>query len=361
MERILIYLNSMSNSGGIERVVANLSKELVKDYEVCLLTKDSSGNSFYCIPKEVKRYTLEIPLELNMWDRYQRIRAVGINFYRSICRLRKFFKRYQFDYIYTTTPLNSLEVSITDPALNSKLVISEHASAFSVNSIYQMIKQYLYPRVYCISVPNRMDAKVYRKWGCNSIYIPHIVTFIPQKRNRLDTKIALSVGRYTSDKRQELLIRCWSKIKDKRGWVLWIVGAGEEENRLRRLIDELHVTDSVFLIPSRKNIELIYRKSSLFLFTSRAEGFGMVLLEAMSFGIPCISFDCPSGPRDIIKNELNGYLVDNGNGPALTETISDYFMLPAEKIDYMSRNAMETVEKWKTDKIMKKWKKNVFI
>ena len=108
------------------------------------------------------------------------------------------------------------------------MVVSEHASDFAVNSVYQRIKKFLYPKVYCVSVPNKMDCEIYKEWGCNTKYIPHLVTFHPEQRNKLDTKIAINVGRLTGDKRQRDLIEIWSKVKNLNGWKLWIVGSGEE-------------------------------------------------------------------------------------------------------------------------------------
>lgn len=308
MKTIVVYINTMNASGGIERVVSNLLKIWTDNYSVILLVKDD-GKSYYSIPEGVKIISINTPLVLNMNNRLNRVITVAKNAFLSVGKLKKIFDNNDFDYLYTVTPINSLECYIASRKTVEKMVVSEHASAFAVNGIYQRIKRFLYPKVYCVSVPNSMDCNIYKRWKCNTVYIPHPLTFRKNDINNMTNKIALNVGRYTSDKRQELLIRCWAKIKNKNGWQLWIVGEGEEKNNLEKLIDELDLKNSVVLKPATKNIESIYRKASLFLFTSRMEGFGMVLLEAMSFGIPCISFDCPSGPRDIIKNNKNGFLI----------------------------------------------------
>lgn len=355
MKKIVIFINSMRKPGGIERVVSNLLKEWSKIYDVILITKDDYDNSFYEIPLGVKCYKLGIPLELNMCNKRQRIKDVAVNYFKSIGELRKILRKINFDYIYTTTPLNSLEVYMADHNISKKLVISEHASAFAVNRVYQLIKRYVYPKSYCISVCNKTDVNVYKGWGCNAVYIPHLITFTAQKRDLLHSKIALNVGRYTSDKRQSDLINIWRHIEKKNEWKLWIVGMGEEQERLQALIDEYYLNDSVYLKPPIKNIEEIYKKAALFLFTSRAEGFGMVLLEAMAFGIPCISYDCPSGPRDIIENGKNGLLIENNDWKTYSQVLEKLINENGERLEYMSENAFGTVKRWNSIEIMEKW------
>ena len=208
--------------------------------------------------------------------------------------------------------MNAFELLCAGVA-SDKIVVSEHGSAYGVNKIYKNIKQLVYPKVYCVAVPNKMDVDVYKNLGANAIYVPHMVYMRQHERNRLDSHIILNVGRLTPDKRQDLLIQAWYKNKHKNDWKLWIVGDGEKKNELQLQIESLGLSNSVELLPATKNIDSIYRQASFFAFSSRFEGFGLVLLEAMSYGIPCLAFDCPSGPRDIIDDGINGFLVDNGN------------------------------------------------
>lgn len=357
MKTILIFYNSMAGSGGIERVISNLMFAWKKYYNLILLTKDDSKNSFYKIPYDVKRLSIEEPLNLDMKDRKQRIKEVFSNTWRSHKKLKKVLANIKFDYIYTATPLNSLEVYLANKAYKEKLVISEHASAYAVNGIYQRIKKYVYPKAYCISVPNRMDVDVYKSWGCRAVYIPHLIPKVENIRpNTLDTKIMLNIGRLTSDKRQAELIRCWSEIPDRNGWRLWIVGDGEEKENLQKEISDLKLSD-VKLIPATKEIDKIYKQASAFVFTSRMEGFGMVLLEAMQYGIPCISFDCPSGPRDIVKYGINGYLVENDDWKGMKKTINETIDLEKNDRIEMGENAYKMIISWNNESIVERWNK----
>ena len=290
-----------------------------------------------------------------MKARYKRVVSVALNLYKTVKKLKIFLKSCNFDYLYTATPLNSFEFYLAFPQIMSKMVISEHASAFAVNKIYQTIKKFIYPKAYCISVPNKMDCEVYKLWRCNVVYIPHLASFKPQETNRLDSKIVLNVGRLTLDKRQIELIKIWSNVRNKKDWQLVIVGSGEEKEKLINEIKLYKLEKAVKIVGHTKNIESIYRNASIFAFTSRMEGFGMVLLEAMSFGIPCISYDCPSGPRDIIIDGKNGFLVRNNNSAEFTKKLE--YMLEQSPLREMGQCAFETVKNWNNNGILQAWDK----
>lgn len=352
----MIYFNSMKASGGIERVISNLIHEWGKYFNVYLVVKDD-GKTFYEISSDIKVVSLDVPLSLNMKNRVQRIQSFISNIIKSKNKLRKVIREIDPDYIYTAAPNNLIELFLIDRKLKSKIVVSEHGSFYGYNKIYTLIKKFLYPKVYCISVPNCMDTEIYERWGCNVVYIPHLVTYRDQSKNLLNTKVILNIGRLTKDKRQDLLLEIWAKIKDKKGWELWIVGDGEEKRTLQDKIKYLALDKSVKLLPARKNIMKIYQKASIFVFSSRYEGFGMVLLEAMSFGIPCVSFDCPSGPRDIINHGLNGFLVENGDSSKFSEVLKLLMNMERDELKKIGQVAYETVQNWDNENILEAWKK----
>ena len=212
--KIIIYINSINASGGIERVIANLLQEWCKCYEIILLTKDD-GRAFYKMPESISYESIRVDCSLDMNSRLKRVIRTGNGILLSVNKLRKKLNSLEYDYIYTTNPVNALEIYLA--VGGSKLIASEHGSFYGYNKIYQSIKKLLYPRVYAISVPNKMDNELYRNWGANSYYIPHIVTFNVETRNELNTKIALNVGRLTSDKRQDGIFILLEKVKKRRG------------------------------------------------------------------------------------------------------------------------------------------------
>lgn len=356
MEKILIYVDSMSPSGGIERVIANLSNQWVNHFNIVLLVKDNK-ESFYSLDKRVKYCSLYCPLKVNYPNRFLR----GCGFFKSIIeshsKLKKFIEKENPDRIYTTNIINSLEVLMQGRQYRKKLVISEHGSFYGYNSIYTQLKKYIYPRAYKLSVPTTMDTEIYLKCGYPAVYIPHLSTYTHvNEQSTLKNKIVLNVGRLTADKQQLKLLQIWKRVleqNNKFDWVLQIIGKGEEEANLKNYVNDNSMNNNVEFVKPTENIEEYFKNASIFTFTSRNEGFGMVLLEAMSFGVPCISFDCPSGPRDLITCE-NGFLIENNNTDEFVKKlgllIKDY-----ELREIMGQKAYEKAKNWENDSIVKAW------
>ncbi len=136
----------------------------------------------------------------------------------------------------------------------------------------------------------------------------------------LEYKTILTVGRLTHVKGFDLLITAWSKIaRQVPGWKVVIVGSGEDELMLKQMAKDLHVEDSIVFAGQQKNMDTFYRQASFFCMSSRFEGLPMVLLEAQSYGLPIVAFDCDTGPAEFVLNNQNGYLCENGNIESFAE------------------------------------------
>jgi glycosyltransferase involved in cell wall biosynthesis len=194
-------------------------------------------------------------------------------------------------------------------------------------------------------------------WGnfANIKQIYNVLPFYPDQSAELETKRIISVGRFTSQKGFDLLIEAWNLIHYQLpDWQLDIFGAGEDEEMLRSLIRKKCLDNSINIHPPTKDIIKEYLNSSIYVLSSRYEGFGMVLLEAMACGLPCVSFDCPSGPSEIILNNVDGFVVENGNVDRLAEKIK----LMATDIRLrkeMGRKSKENIKRFLPENIMKEW------
>lgn len=355
MKKILIYINSMIPAGGIERVVANLSNAWIKKYKVIIVVKDTP-KSFYEVDKNIKIKSLNNPLVLNMDKRISRIYSIIRNSATTVVKLRKLLSELNPDYIYTTNPVNTLEIMLSGEN-SGKLVASEHGSIYGYNSVYNLLKKIIYPRVYKLSVPTRLDTTSYQNRKYPAVYIPHITTFNSNSRNNLQEKRILNIGRFTKDKQQQVLLSIWNKIlSDEKfiDWTLVLVGKGEERSKLLEYIELNDLNRNVEVVEPIRNVEKYFKSVSLFAFTSRFEGFGMVLLEAMSFGIPCVSFNCPSGPRDIISDGKDGYLVEPNNEVEFTGKLKR-LMLDINLRKEMGEAAFVKANGWDNNLILSEW------
>jgi glycosyltransferase involved in cell wall biosynthesis len=178
-----------------------------------------------------------------------------------------------------------------------------------------------YPFLDAVVLLTKNDAKHY-KFHKNAVVIPNSLSFIPQKQSLLENKTILSVGRFSYQKGFDLLIEALSLIREQcNGWKLKIIGNGEDNEKLNNLIKEEKLETLIFLIPPTNNIEDEYYNASIYVMSSRYDPFGLVLIEAKSCGLPVVSFDCPYGPADIIRNGIDGFLVERNDVEELSQAI----------------------------------------
>ena len=356
MKKILIYIDSMNPAGGIERVIANLTNQWIKKYKVSLIVKDIP-EPFYHLDSDISIISIKNPINLDMYNRFSRITELIKNVITSHKSLKKNIDNVNPDIIYTANPINSLEIMLLGKKYLNKLIISEHGSKFGYNRIYVLLKKIVYPFAYKISVPTTLDTESYQQEGYPAIFIPHLSTFKDMKKTDYNNKFILNIGRLTSDKQQIKLLKIWENIvkENKNGnWQMKIVGCGEERQKLWSYIKKNNLENTVRIYDPIKNVNQLFLSSSIFAFTSRHEGFGMVLLEAMSFGVPCISFDCPSGPRDIVDDNVNGYLIENMNSEMYKEKLVK-LMKDKKLRKKFGENAYIKANNWDNQKILNKW------
>lgn len=350
----------MTPAGGIERVISTLANHFSDFMEVTILVKDNTY-SHYPLDKRVKIISLNSDVNLDMNNKLKRIFQASISLFQSAAKLKKFLSLNKYDIYYLAHPLNVLEFHLAY-GVNKDVIITEHGGINAYNFVYKKIKDWLYPKARCYVVPTLTDTKAYKDLNFPVEYIPHFKSKLNYARSDLSKKVVLSIGRITEAKRQWIMIDLWHKIINEnniRDWELHLVGNGNLKDQLNNKIITLGLQAYVKILPPVQDVDIYYKNSSIFMLTSHSEGFGMVLLEAISFGLPCISYDCPSGPRDIVENEVNGYLIPMDNFAFLKNAILN-LITNSEELHKLADGAYNTSLQWNDEVILNKWKKILF-
>lgn len=196
----------------------------------------------------------------------------------------------------------------------------------------------------------------YNNWPelTNKIVIPNFINSFPKEQSKLDHKNVVAVGRYTWQKGFDLLIEAWALIaKNCPDWNLNIYGPGDHE-LYQRLANEKGLGNCINCHSYAENVYDVYMNSSIFVLSSRYEGFGLVLAEAMASGLPAVSFSCPEGPADIISDHIDGLLVESENVSKLADGI--LYLINHEKERKMfGINARNNMQRYNKDNIMQEW------
>ncbi len=192
---------------------------------------------------------------------------------------------------------------------------------------------------------------------CRCVFIPNVLDKMPEKTAKLQTKRLVSVGRLSKEKGQMDLLKIYNLLsKDYGDWHLDIVGDGAERENLEDYIKTHNLKDKVTLhgFRGRDYIDNLLDDSSIYLMTSFTESFGIVLIEAMSHGLPCIAFDSAEGACEIINSGKDGYLIKNRNYQAYIKKIEDLIEKKEERIR-VGKEAFKTSQKYTSDKVGKQW------
>ena len=199
-----------------------------------------------------------------------------------------------------------------------------------------------------------------RYWGDlpNITVIPNSTSMKADSPANLDSKTVIAVGRYSYQKALDRLIDAWGIVMERLGrncdWTLRLVGDGEMRSSLESQIARLGLNASVFLGRVEKDMASVYRESSILALSSRYEGLPMVLLEAQAFGVPCVSFACKCGPKDVIRDGENGLLIPEGDVSALAEAL--YRLMSDDVLrKQMGAAAYRNSERYDKERIMSQW------
>jgi len=226
--------------------------------------------------------------------------------------------------------------------------VNRKISKIWMNSLINNLKQ-----LDCFVVLTNEDRKNWPELN-NVKVIPNFISSVFDKKSELTNKKVIAVGRYSWQKGFDYLIDSWRMIYERHpDWALDIYGAGDNVS-FQKMADSFGLSDVIHCRQAVPNISEYYANSSIFVLSSRYEGLPLVIIEAMSAGLPVVSFTCPCGPRDIIENGVNGLLVENGNIHQLADRICYLIEHDNERL-LMGKNASTSISKYYKERIMQKW------
>lgn len=347
--KLLYITNGINGSGGLERVLSIKASALAEEwgYEVGIVVlNETHKNLFYIFSPQIQMLPVKVsgnPIQ------YLKQYKAGV---------QKVVDDFQPDIISVCD--DGIKGFLLPKFIKTKAkwIYERHAST-QLNkakgwkgNLTVKAMQYLAKRFDRFVVLTPSNIKEWKK--IKAIAIPNPLSFSIQKGNPLDQKKVIAVGSHSYNKGYDLLLKVWQEIHKKYPeWELHIYGKSDPQQTFIRLKEEWKVLQCYFHEPV-SDIRAKYLDSSIMVLPSRSEGFGMVLIEAMACGLPCISFDCPSGPRDIIEHDVDGILVPAEDVSEMVKAF-ERIIVNKDLRKNMGEKATESAKKYLSKTIIQQW------
>lgn len=373
--RILIIHRSYALVGGAERVIIDKANYLASSGHQMMLVSYEQGN--HPLPYELHRSVQYRDLDCRFFTlsrysallRLPRFWGLRIKFKKS---LREVISSFKADVVVMASDWQKLIDLVLDAA-SPIPVIAEFHNAYdyvirtvevSGNPFKQkLIQLYYWQKLkhlrQCAKmvVLTHLDANCWRRHFDNVVVIPNPVTLFPEVINDVpkDPGRIIFVGRFNHEKRIDRLITAFSMIAERYpNWHVDVFGEGNEKQNLLNQIKEMNLERRVVIHEPTKAIYDEYKRSEMLVLCSEHEASPLVLVEAMACGVPCVSMDCPNGPREIIKNGETGLLAKNGDVEDLATQI-EWLITHEQERKEMGHNARLSAAHRKMSVVMKEW------
>ena len=357
MKKLLYVTPRIDGSGGLQHVFSIKTNYLQKKYgyDVTIVTTNAKSEQNFFDFSNVKQVN-------------KKIEGWGPFYLKNYVRLVKSeIKNQRPDVlIIVDNGLKGLLLPYFLRKCKVKMVFEQHGFRFYEDveqklHLFQRLKNAILNRIinYSISFVDEMIVLTEaskKEWKTkNSQTIPNPLWIENPNASALESKAVLTVGRQEFVKGYDLLLPIWKKVIQKHpDWKLHIYSDYNPELKLTELVQKLNLEEKIVFHEPTLEIDEAYSKASIYLMTSRHEGFGMVLLEAMACGLPCIAFDCPTGPAELITNDFNGYLIKPFDLDDYTEKV----IVLIENIELrqkLGENGKQSIQKYQLPIIMEHW------
>jgi glycosyltransferase involved in cell wall biosynthesis len=356
-KKIILVCSRLDTPGGIERAVVNTANLFAeKGHNVRILIADTNGsaNSYY--PVHPKVQTDHRPFSFGIGQHGNMI-SRKITLFKNIRQLKSYFSKNDPDIIITTEYPFSVATILSGAGKKAGIIAWEHQHFNWVkkNRFWNWLLHRTYPRLHQVVCLNNTEAGHYTQFAPVSV-IPNFIEQVHPENDSVTKNQILTAGWLIHRKGTDLLLPVAKSILTSYPCLSWkLVGDGDMKEKVLAYIQQEKLEGRLIVqSPGQAAINDVYRESGIFVLASRFEAFPMVLLEALSFGIPCISFNCPSGPSVIITHEEDGLLVEPENTEQLTAAIArvlDDQLLRTR----MAQNALKYVRRFDKEFIYPMW------
>lgn len=349
MKKVCFFIGNMSHAGGTERVLSIIAGGLAqRGCSVAILSLHGGGPSFFAVEDSVRIYWVEEE-------------APGRGILSDLRALNHILDREQPDFLVDVDIILCFYSVLLKRRPGMHWISWEHFNYYyhfrRNHNLRRVARRVVARYSEQIVVLSEEDKAYYRRnlmlrGGLTRIYNPNPYENVPEKKT--ERPMIFAAGRLTGVKGFDLLLESWKFLEQKYpDWTVIVAGDGEEKERLEAEREKLGLS-AIHFIGKTGQIETYYQEAAFFVLPSRDEGFGMVLLEAMAFGIPVVSYSCKAGPAEIVTDGQNGFLIVPGDTEAFAEKME--LLMKDEKLRReMGRQARESTTRFRKEKILDDW------
>lgn len=350
MKNIAILLYDASLMGGAENVAIALANELCQFHILSLISVfNENRKPFWTISNEVKYFVV-----------CQKTVKIPLNLLKISKKIKKILQKEQIDVVLCITAGVIAPAVIAIHNLETKLIYCEHSNLKNVtygkkHKIRQWIGANYSDWIVTLTKQDMMEfISKYKIENVSQIYNWYNHDINNTKYNLMSQKI-ITAGRFVKLKGYDNLVEIAKMVfKDFPHWQWDIYGDGEEFVSIQNKIIEYGLQDNLILKGKTNILSELYKEYALYVLTSKFEGLPMVLLEAQANHLPIVSFDCPTGPKEIVNNDISGYLVEPDDLTTMAGKIK-ILIADAELRERMSSYTMDDFEKFKKNNVISQW------
>ncbi len=337
-KRVAFVISSL-RMGGAEKVASLLANFCAEEYEVVLILWNPK-EAFYELRKDIQVRVIS-----------NRTKGIFGNLYK-IFALVRIFRDCQIDLVVSFIHQSNILSILAARFARVPVIATEHSIYESLGGFWKILRRWVYPLATCTTTLTHGDLKNYA-FLSNMRIMPNPITLIKQETPayKCHQPYILSAGRMIASKHfEELLESFFLFSQTHKGYSLLIAGDGVLKESLQTRAKELGIR--VVFLGQVQNLYSAYCCAEFFALTSHREGLSNVLIESLMCGTPVVSYDCPYGPGEIIRNGENGFLVELGNVQVMAESFEKVLL----SREILSKNAQKSVERFREENVLKQWK-----